>query len=202
MSSGGELIFRADRTLRFDLDRVPERLGRFLQRVRRHESVGDAGRAGGDADEPLPPSEPRERAATGAAPAASGGTLLASRGRSASAASITALVLRIASLVRVSWIGFPAKGVSSTRISVASTTTSASAMSRSVKAFLAPIEPWVSTLISRPIGAAAVSGFSSHEGMSDARGAGSDSDDSFHNWKTYEVLRKIVKVFATVKNLF
>ena len=50
---GCELILRADRTLGLDLDRVPERLGCFLQSFGRHESVGDSGRAGGDPDKPL-----------------------------------------------------------------------------------------------------------------------------------------------------
>ncbi len=46
-----ELVLGADRALGLDADAVARRRCGLLERVRRHEGVGDAGRAGGDGDD-------------------------------------------------------------------------------------------------------------------------------------------------------
>ena len=48
---GGEHVIRADAALRFDFDFMAKHLRAFFQRFLRHVGVGDAGRAGGDADD-------------------------------------------------------------------------------------------------------------------------------------------------------
>ena len=48
---GGEHVIRADAALRFDFDFMAKHLRAFFQRVLRHVGVGDAGRAGRDADD-------------------------------------------------------------------------------------------------------------------------------------------------------